>query len=73
MGQELVLLLDTGQELLQLLASVIAGALEGSNVNATTALVEMIEAARSWDTQIKLLTTARDLDTETASLMRLPS
>ena len=54
-------------------ASVIAGALEGSNVNATTALVEMIEAARSWDTQIKLLTTARDLDTETASLMRLPS
>ena len=54
-------------------ATVIAGALEGSNVNPTTALVEMIEAARSWDTQVKLLTTARDLDTETASLMRLPS
>jgi flagellar basal-body rod protein FlgF len=54
-------------------ATVTAGALEGSNVNATTALVDMIEAARSWDTQIKLLTTARDLDTETASLMRLPS
>ncbi len=54
-------------------ATVTAGTLEGSNVNATTALVEMIEAARSWDTQIKLLTTARDLDTETASLMRLPS
>ena len=54
-------------------ATVTAGALEGSNVNATTALVDMIEAARSWETQIKLLTTARDLDTETASLMRLPS
>jgi flagellar basal-body rod protein FlgF len=54
-------------------ATVTAGALEGSNVNPTTALVDMIEAARSWDTQIKLLTTARDLDTETASLMRLPS
>lgn len=54
-------------------ATVTAGALEGSNVNATEALVEMIEAQRSWDTQIKLLTTARDLDTETAALMRMPS
>jgi flagellar basal-body rod protein FlgF len=54
-------------------ATVTGGALEGSNVNATSALVDMIEAARSWDTQIKLITTARDLDTETASLMRLPS
>ncbi len=54
-------------------AKLIAGSLEGSNVNATATLVEMIDAARAWDTQIKLLTTARDLDTETASLMRLPS
>jgi flagellar basal-body rod protein FlgF len=54
-------------------ASVTAGALEGSNVNPTTALVDMIDASRSWDTQIKLLTTARDLDTETANLMKLPS
>jgi flagellar basal-body rod protein FlgF len=54
-------------------ASVTAGALEGSNVNPTTALVDMIEASRSWDTQIKLLTTARDLDAETANLMKLPS
>ena len=53
--------------------TVSAGALEGSNVNPTSALVDMIEAARSWDTQIKLLTTARDLDAETAGLMRLPS
>ena len=54
-------------------ASVTAGALEGSNVNPTSALVDMIDASRSWDTQIKLLTTARDLDTETANLMKLPS
>jgi len=54
-------------------ATVTPGALEGSNVNATAALVDMIEAQRSWDTQIKLLTTARDLDSETASLMKLPS
>jgi flagellar basal-body rod protein FlgF len=33
----------------------------------------MIDASRQWDTQIKLLATARELDTDTASLMRLPS
>lgn len=54
-------------------ARLVAGSLEGSNVNATATLVDMIDAARSWDTQIKLLTTARDLDSETAALMRLPS
>ena len=54
-------------------ARVTAGAIEGSNVEATTALVQMIEASRSWDTQIHLLTTARDLDSATTNLMRLPS
>jgi flagellar basal-body rod protein FlgF len=54
-------------------ASVKPGALEGSNVNTSEALVAMIDASRKWDTQIKLLATARELDTDTASLMRLPS
>lgn len=54
-------------------ASVTPGALEGSNVNPTEALVAMIDAARSWDTQIKLLATARELDTDTTALMRLPN
>ncbi len=54
-------------------ARVTAASLEGSNVNATTALVDMIEASRSWDTQVKLLTTARELDGATTNLMRLPS
>lgn len=54
-------------------ARLTVGALEGSNVDATHALVEMIDAGRAWDNQIKLLTTARDLDTDTAQLMRLPS
>ncbi|CAN5360955.1 flagellar basal-body rod protein FlgF [soil metagenome] len=48
-------------------------ALEGSNVNPTTALVDMIDASRAWDTQVKMLTTAREMDTETANLMKLPS
>ncbi|AYJ85213.1 flagellar basal body rod protein FlgF (plasmid) [Sphingomonas paeninsulae] len=54
-------------------AKLTSGSLEGSNVNATTALVDMIDAQRAWDTQVKLLTTARDLDSETASLMKLPN
>lgn len=54
-------------------ARVTSGSLEGSNVNASKALVDMIEASRAWDTQLKLLTTARDLDTASAELMRLPS
>jgi len=52
-------------------ASVTAGALEGSNVNATSALVQMIEASRAWETQIKLIDTAKDIDNGGASLMRL--
>lgn len=46
--------------------------LEGSNVSATETLVKMIEASRSWDTQLKLIGDARDMDTATADLMRLP-
>lgn len=52
-------------------ASVTAGALEGSNVNATAALVQMIEASRAWETQIKMIDTAKDIDSSGASLMRL--
>ncbi len=48
------------------------GHLEGSNVSATEALVEMIEASRAWDAQLKLVNDARELDVSTADLMRLP-
>jgi hypothetical protein len=33
--------------------------------------IEMIEASRSWDTQLKLLNDARDMDAATADLMSL--
>jgi flagellar basal-body rod protein FlgF len=46
--------------------------LEGSNVDATKALVDMIDASRAWDTQLKLVSTARELDSSSADLMRLP-
>lgn len=53
-------------------ARVITRSLEGSNVSATQALVDMIEASRSWDTQLKLIGDARDMDAATADLMQLP-
>ncbi len=53
-------------------ARVRSGHLEGSNVSTTQALVDMIEASRSWDTQLKLIADARDNDAATADLMRLP-
>ena len=53
-------------------AQVTSGQLEESNVSSTKTLVDMIEASRAWDTQLKLLTSARDLDSSSAELMRLP-
>lgn len=52
---------------------VITGHLENSNVSATHALVEMIEAGRAWDTQIRMIGDARDMDAATADLMRMPN
>jgi len=52
-------------------ARVITRSLEGSNVSSTQALVDMIEASRSWDTQLKMLGDARDMDAATADLMSL--
>ena len=54
-------------------AKIIPESLEGSNVEPTRALVEMIESSRAWDTHIKLVTTARDIDDATADLMRIPN
>ena len=53
-------------------ARVTSGSLEGSNVSTTKALTDMIEASRAWDTQVKMINTAKDIDTSAADLMRLP-
>jgi flagellar basal-body rod protein FlgF len=53
-------------------AKVQTGALEGSNVNMTQALVDMIENQRSYEVQANLLKEARTMDESGASLMRLP-
>lgn len=46
--------------------------LEGSNVNLTQALVDMIENQRSYEVQANLLKEAKSMDESSASLMRMP-
>jgi flagellar basal-body rod protein FlgF len=52
-------------------AKVMTGALEQSNVSPTEVLVEMVEQQRLFDIRTKLISTARDLDEGSASLMRI--
>ncbi|MBB4152315.1 flagellar basal-body rod protein FlgF [Sphingomonas jinjuensis] len=54
-------------------ARVTAGAVEGSNVNITETLVDMIENQRSYEVQANLLKSAKDMDEGGTSLMRMPS
>ena len=52
-------------------ATLTSKSLEGSNVNASATLVDMIDASRSWEAQVKMLTTAQDMDKSSASLMSI--
>ena len=54
-------------------ARLTSGAIEGSNVSTTQMLTDMIDSSRSWDSQAKLLATAREIDTSGADLMKLDS
>jgi len=54
-------------------AKVQGGALEGSNVNMTQALVDMIENQRAYEVQANLMKEARTMDESASSLMRLPT
>ena len=46
------------------------GALEGSNVNVSATLIDMIEASRDWDMQVKMMSSAQDIDKASTDLMR---
>ena len=46
------------------------GAVEGSNVNASATLIDMIEASRDWDMQVKMMSAAQDIDKASTDLMR---
>ena len=52
-------------------ATLTAKSIEGSNVNASATLVDMIDASRSWEAQVKMLTTAQDMDKSASALMQI--
>jgi flagellar basal-body rod protein FlgF len=52
-------------------ATLISGALEGSNVNSVEALVNMIGLARQFEIAVKIMSTAKEMDERTAQLMEL--
>ncbi|RIV85777.1 flagellar basal body rod protein FlgF [Aurantiacibacter zhengii] len=52
-------------------AQIVTGALEASNVDASGTLVEMIEAQRSFERRVQIISTAEQLDQSSASLMSL--
>jgi flagellar basal-body rod protein FlgF len=50
---------------------VVSGALESSNVNPISAMVEMISLSRAFEAQSKTLKSADEMDESSASLMRV--
>jgi flagellar basal-body rod protein FlgF len=48
-----------------------SGALEGSNVSVVGAMVEMIQQARDFELQVKMMSTAEDNDRSASDLLRL--
>ena len=51
----------------------LSGFLEGSNVKSVDELVSGIEQSRAYEINVKFVTTAKEIDEATASLMRIPS
>lgn len=49
----------------------VSGALESSNVNAVESMVQLIELARQFETQVKMMKTAEENDRAAAELMRM--
>ncbi len=52
-------------------AKVQSGALEQSNVDPTSVLVEMVEAQRLFEMRTKVVSTAKDIDESSMALMRI--
>lgn len=49
----------------------VSGTLEGSNVSAVSALVDMIAYARQYDLQVKMMRTAEETDQSSTQLIRM--
>ncbi len=52
-------------------ANLVSGAFKSSNVNVVDAMVDMIELARRFEMQVKMMKTAGDLEQGSASIMRI--
>ncbi len=55
------------------IAKVRQGVLEGSNVNSTEELISSIDLQRSFELNMRVVTTAKELDESGVSLLRLPN
>ena len=51
--------------------SLVSGTLESSNVNAVEQMVSMLELARQFEMQVKMMSTAQEMDSSSAQLMRI--
>ena len=51
---------------------ILSGFLEGSNVKSVDELVAGIEQSRAYEINVKFISTAKEIDEATASLMRMP-
>ncbi len=54
-------------------SSILSGFLEGSNVKSVDELVAGIEQSRTFEINVKFITTAKELDEAGASLLRIPN
>lgn len=52
-------------------ATLKVGSLEQSNVNTMASMVELIEQSRSYELQVKMLSTAKELDQSSTALLRI--
>ena len=51
--------------------TLITGSLEGSNVSAVSAMVEMIELARQFESEVNMLESAEEIDSDSIRLMQM--
>ena len=49
----------------------VTGSLEGSNVSTVSAMVEMIELARQFESEVNMLESAEEIDSDSIRLMRV--
>jgi flagellar basal-body rod protein FlgF len=67
----LVQMIDGEETLPDASVNLVSGSLESSNVNSVESMVQMIELARQFETHVKMMKTAEELDSSSAKLMSM--